>query len=171
MYQLHGKLYEKTLFEDIKFPKGKVYEDTAIMYKLFEKAKILSFGNKKCYYYIARCDSISKSKGFNKKEEDYIENTNQMLKYIKNKYPELEKAVNRFYVYANFRILRMLIFTKPRNKKMEKEISKEIKKYKKDVFKDKKTPKRDKIAILTLNFGLPIFKITWNMYCIITGRI
>ena len=47
MYRLHGKLYEKTLFEDIEFPKGKVYEDTAIMYQLFEKAKKLGFGNKK----------------------------------------------------------------------------------------------------------------------------
>ncbi len=171
MYRLHGKLYEKTLFEDIEFPKGKVYEDTAIMYQLFEKAKKLGFGNKKCYYYVARGDSISKSRGFTKKEEDYINNTNQMLEYIKNKYPELEKAVKRFYVYANFRILRMLIYTKPKNKKMEKKVSGEIKKYKKEVFKDKKTPRRDKIAIITLNLGLPVFKIIWNLYCIITGRI
>ena len=167
----YGKLYSKELWDDIEFPKGKVYEDTAIMYKLFEKAKDLVYGEKKCYYYIARIGSISKSKGFNKKEEDYINHTNQMLEYIKNNYPDLTEAVKRFDIYANFRILRMLIYTKPRNRKMEKEIIAKIKENQKDVLHNKRTPKRDKIAIISLKMGLPIFKIMWTTYCRLTGRI
>lgn len=166
-----AKLYKTYLFEEIRFPRGKVYEDTAIMYQLIEKAQKIVYGDKSNYYYIARTGSISKQLGFNKNEQDYIEHTNEMLQYIQNKYPELETAVHRFDIYAKFRILRMLIFTKPRNKQMEKEYVAGIKKYQKEVFKCKKTPKRDKIAIVLLNFGLPIFKITWTIYCKKTGRI
>ena len=167
----YAKLYHKSLWEKERFPKGKVYEDTAIMYKIFDQAEIICFGSKKCYYYIARVGSISKQKGYNKNEEDYINHTTQMLEYIEKKYPELQTAVHRFDLYAKFRILRMLVYTKPRNKKMEKYCINGIKENKKEVFFNKNTPRRDKIAILLLNLGLITFKYTWNLYCKITGRI
>ena len=168
----YAKLYKKELFDDIRFPKGRVYEDTAIMYKIIEKAdEKIVFGDKCCYYYISRAGSISKHTEFNEDEKDYIEFTNKMLNHILNKYPNLETAVHRFDIYARFRILRMLVFTTPRNKKMEKEYVKAIKKYQKEVFKDKRTHKRDKLAIITLNLGLPAFKIMWRAYCKFTGRI
>jgi len=167
----YAKLYHRDLWKEYRFPKGKVYEDTGIIYKIIEQAKDIVYGDKKCYYYVARHGSISKQAGFNKNEEDYIVHTNEMLKFIKEKYPELENAINRFTVYAKFRILRMLVFTKPRKREMEKEYIAQIKKYQKEVFKDKRTPRRDKIAIILLNLGLPVFKITWNIYCKLTGRI
>ena len=164
-----AKLYQIDLWENYEFPKGKCYEDSAIIYKLIDEAEKVAFGNKQCYYYIARPGSISKQKGFNKNEEDYIENTKQMLTFIREKYPNI--AVNRYDLYSNFRILRILIFTNPRNKKMEKEIINNIKQHRREVFFCKDTPKRDKIAIIFLNMGLPIFKTFWYIYSKITGRI
>ena len=167
----YGKLYLKELWENHEFPFGKAYEDTAVIYKVIEEAKEVAYGNKECYYYIARVGSISKQPGFNKNEIDYIENTNEMLKYIEETYPDLSLAVDRFDLYSKFRILRMLIFTKPRNKEMEKEIILKIKQKQNKVFKCIDTPKRDKIAIILLNLGLPIFKLSWSMYRKLTGRI
>ncbi len=167
----YGKLYLLELWQGLEFPKGKMYEDTAVIYKLIEKATNIAYGNKKCYHYVARKGSISKQKVFNKNEEDYIEHTNTMLSYIKEKYPELDSAVERYDTYANFRILRMLIFTKPRNREMEKSTISKIKKYQKKVFSLSDTPKRDKIAIVLLNMGLPVFKFFWIIYQKITGRI
>ena len=167
----YAKLYHKSLWEENRFPKGKVYEDTAIIYKVIEEAKKIVYGSKKCYYYIARVGSISKQQGYNRNEEDYIEHTKKMLEFIEKEYPELKIAIHRFDLYAKFRILRMLIFTEPRNRKMEKEIIREIKKNQREVFFCKKTPRRDKIAILLLNLGLPIFKFMWLVYCKKTGRV
>ena len=167
----YAKLYKKDLFNEIRFPKGRVYEDTAIMYKIIDNAKKIAFGNKCCYYYVARKGSISKQAEFNKNEQDYIDHTFQMLDYIEKNYPDLKSACIRFNLYARFRILRMLIFSKKRNKIMEKEYIKEIKKNQIEVFKHKDTPKIDKIAIILLNMGLPIFKASWWFYCRCTGRI
>ena len=167
----YSKLYETELFKDIRYPKGVVYEDTATTYKLIEKCDKIATGNKKCYFYCTRPDSISKMKGFNKNELDYIKNTDEMLAYIKEKYPDLKEAVNRFDLYANFRILRLLLFTNPRDKKREKETYKKIKEKRSDVLKYTDTPKRDKIAILLSFFGLNIFKMSWYIYSKKTNRI
>ncbi len=167
----YGKMYLTELWEEYEFPKGKAYEDTAVVYKLIEKAENIAYGNKKCYYYVARVGSISKQQQFNKNEEDYIKHTKEMLEFISKKYPELQKAVERFDIYSKFRILRILIFTNPRNKEMEKNIILDIKKNQKDVLTCKNTPARDKIAIVLLNMGLPIFKFFWCIYRKVTGRI
>lgn len=167
----YSKMYETALFSDVRYPKGVVYEDTATTYKLVEKCEKIATGAKKCYFYCARPNSISKMKGFNKNEQDYIKNTDEMLKYLQNKYPDLEQAINRFDLYANFRILRLLLFTKPRNKKMEKEIFRKIKNKRMKVLKYKDTPKRDKIAIVLSFFGLSIFKFSWFIYSKMTNRI
>ena len=166
-----AKLYEIGLFKEIRYPKGVVYEDTATTYKLIEKCNKIATGNKKCYFYFTRPNSISKISGFNSNELDYIKNTNEMLDYLKNKYPDLEQAIDRFDLYANFRILRLLLFTKPRNKKMEKEIFEKIKNKRMKVLKYKDTPKRDKMAIVLSFFGLSIFKFSWLIYSKMTNRI
>ena len=64
----YSKLYETALFRDIRYPKGVVYEDTATTYKLIEKCDKIATGNKKCYFYFSRPNSISKKSGFNKNE-------------------------------------------------------------------------------------------------------
>lgn len=167
----YSKLYDIELFNEIRYPNGVVYEDTATTYKLIEKCDRIAVGSKECYYYFTRPGSISKVKGFNKNELDYIKNTEEMLDYLKNKYPNLEEAINRYDLYSNFRILRLLIFTKPRNKEMEKQTFNKIKENRKVVFKYKDTPKRDKMAIILSFFGVNIFKIAWILYCKLTKRI
>lgn len=167
----YGKMYLTELWKNYEFPKGKAYEDTAVIYKLIEEAKNVAYGCKNCYYYVARVGSISKQQQFNKNEEDYIKHTEEMLEFIKEKYPELEKATQRFDIYSKFRILRILIFTTPRNKKMEEDIIREIKNNQSDVLSCKNTPIRDKIAIILLNMGLPVFKFFWRIYRKFTGRI
>ena len=167
----YSKLYETKLFDDIRYPKGVVYEDTATTYKLIEKCDKIATGNKKCYFYCARPNSISKMSGFNKNEIDYIKNTDEMLKYLQNKYVDLEQAINRFELYANFRILRLLLFTTPRDKQKEKEVFTKIKSKRMKVLKYKDTPKRDKMAIILSFFGLKIFRFSWFVYSKKTNRI
>ena len=171
LFAKRSDVTEIELFKGIRYPKGVVYEDTATTYKLIEKCNKIATGNKKCYFYFTRPNSISKISGFNSNELDYIKNTNEMLDYLRNKYPDLEQAIDRFDLYANFRILRLLLFTKPRNKKKEKEILKKIKNKRMKVLKYKDTPKRDKMAIVLSFFGLSIFKFSWLIYSKMTNRI
>lgn len=166
----YGKLYPKEYFDDVCFPVGEKYEDTAIMAVLMNKAKKIVFGSQKCYFYYTRPGSISRS-GFNKNELDYIKNVKSMLAYIRQNYPDIENAILRYQLYSNFRILRIILFSKNKNNEIQKETIENIKKIDTLVYNNPRTPKRDKIAIITLKCGLPIFKLSWYIYCKLTGRM
>lgn len=52
------KLFSKTLFDNISFPIGKLYEDISTTYKLFIKANNIIYIPTTMYYYYQRSDSI-----------------------------------------------------------------------------------------------------------------
>lgn len=53
-----NKLYKKDLFDGIRYPKGKIFEDEYTTYKVLYKSKKISFVNVPLYYYLQRSDSI-----------------------------------------------------------------------------------------------------------------
>lgn len=63
---LWNKIYKKSLFNKIRFPNMRIFEDEAIMYKLLFESKKLVYTNKKLYYYRNTPDSIMNAK-FDKK--------------------------------------------------------------------------------------------------------
>ena len=78
--------------------------------------------------------------------------------------------MDRFFVYSRFRELRIVAFNSLRDKALERRFMSEIKPLRTKVLFDKKTPKRDKMALLISFFGLGIYKFAWLVYAKITGR-
>ncbi len=164
-----AKMYERSLFRDICFPKGENYEDTSTTYKLFLRSKRIGYNLKSQYNYIIRNDSIM-THSFDEKDLLLIESWKKMASCIVEKYPDLKNGAIRGVAYARFCILRKAINATERSKALEKNLKKEILKDKKTLLFDKNCPKRDKIAILLLYLGIPVFKKCWNTYVIITKR-
>ena len=61
-----SKIYNRNLFDDVRFPEGRVFEDTAIIFKLYDRAKKVGWLNKAYYNYYFNPESISKN-AFNPK--------------------------------------------------------------------------------------------------------
>lgn len=59
-----NKLYKVKLFEDVRFPDGKLYEDAATTYKILNQCEKIAFLNLPLYYYYLRTDSISGVRAF-----------------------------------------------------------------------------------------------------------
>lgn len=57
-----NKLYRRSLFEDICYPEGQLFEDTATSFKLFLKANHVYCLSKVLYYYFRRPESITMRK-------------------------------------------------------------------------------------------------------------
>ena len=102
-----GKLYKRYLFNDIKFPKGRLFEDSATTYMLVDKANKIAINSISKYNYIIRKNSISNAK-FSPKKMDLITSTREMSEYVKNKYPDLKNAANRRLMYAYLSTLSQL---------------------------------------------------------------
>ena len=78
-----NKIYKKSLFDDIVFPKGRLYEDLATTYKLLDKSKKVVYINGKKYAYLQRATSIMGQTGY-KMKADKVEIVAEMIDYYKN---------------------------------------------------------------------------------------
>lgn len=165
-----AKLYKKEVFKNIRFPKDRLYEDAATTYKLICSSKKIANNSVSTYIYMIRNDSIAQST-FNKKKMDLIKSTKEMTDFIKDKYPDLSDACDRRLMYAYLSTISQLASSKKVYKKEEKLLMEYIKKNSKKTLKDKKCPKRDKLAIISLKFGFKFYKFVWNLYRRATGRI
>jgi len=91
-----NKLYKKELFDEIKYPIGKKYEDIGTTFFLLEKCNKVVVTGKSEYYYINRQDSIVN----NVTEStitDYIELIIQRYDYIEENIKELS-SYNKDYL-------------------------------------------------------------------------
>ena len=74
-----AKIYKKEIFKDLRFPKGKLYEDIFTITLAISKSDKIAFCNKKDYFYLQRPDSITGA-NFNEKELDVFEILNALKK-------------------------------------------------------------------------------------------
>ena len=57
-----GKLYDKSLFENLRFPIGKVHEDEFLNYRLYFLAVNIAYCKIDLYYYVQRANSFTSTK-------------------------------------------------------------------------------------------------------------
>ena len=120
-----SKLYKKYLFNDIRFPKGKLHEDEFTTYKLLYKANKVLYTNEKLYYYRETPNSIMNSK-YNIRRLDLLEALNERLLFFKkiNNDNLYNIALNNYYS--------ILIFAYNSYKKFNKEDKETLNKLKKE---------------------------------------
>ena len=81
-----NKLYKKDIFNDIKYPEGKLFEDISIICNIMDKAKKVSYIDEPLYYYRSRKSGICGT--YN--NSDKIESIDNKINYYKDhKYLDL----------------------------------------------------------------------------------
>ena len=91
-----NKLYKSELFDNVKYPVGKKYEDIGTTFYILEKCNKVVVTDLPKYYYLNRIDSIVN----NLSEQtviDYVDLINERYDYIENKYSELRRY-NIYYL-------------------------------------------------------------------------
>ena len=68
-----NKLFKASLFQNIRFPKGKYYEDTFVYHELLYRAKCVVLTGSNSYLYLERSDSIVGSPKYTSRYFDFIE--------------------------------------------------------------------------------------------------
>ena len=69
-----NKLFRRSLFNDIKFPVNRIYEDTACVYKLFHISHTIKVTSSIYYNYLRNPNSICLAKGNNKARKRALDN-------------------------------------------------------------------------------------------------
>lgn len=149
------KLYKASLFDGIYFPEGNLYEDLAIIYKIFERAKVISYTDYAGYFYMIRSTGTTLIK-FKPKKMDLIDVIDEMQVYLLDKYPALRLPIYSRKARANFHIYLQI----PRTKDCRiyrKRIENNLKAIRKEVISDKNARRGTKLALLLTYTGFGTF--------------
>lgn len=153
-----AKLYSRDIFETLRYPKGRLYEDTYVFGDVLNGTEYIVYGGQPQYYYVQRENSIVNS-GFNEKHLQFIDSAKRLCDFASH-YEGNEKACKRRMTHAYLSVLRNMENCKNEKRKaLRKEVLKN-----KSVLFDKDAPGRDKLAILTLMLGFGCFYTAWRVY-------
>lgn len=92
-----NKLFNKELFNDIRFIKGKLYEDILTTPNLIEKCDNVFLDEKYFYHYIQHENSIIHN-NFSKKKMDYMYNAKKLYNHIILNYPNIKEVAEAYYI-------------------------------------------------------------------------
>lgn len=147
------KLFKTSLFDNIQFPTGKLYEDIITMNLLINNSKsIVHIGSAK-YHYIQRNDSISHNL-FNLKKLDYINNSEILSKYILQKYPNLQEVVDAYLNLTVVTVICDMYLSKKIYKQKYNELVKSIRVNKFNLYKNNYISLKKKIMIFLISYKL-----------------
>ena len=158
-----AKLYSTKLFRTVKFPKGKIYEDIATTYRLFQKCDYVACGFESKYNYMVRNDSLTRVH-FSENKFQLLEMTDKMGLDVIKFYPDLADAVLRRRVYARFALLNNMLDIDESFIPARAKIVKFILDNKKVMLTSNCVPCRDKFGIIALMCGFCFYHFMWNVY-------
>lgn len=96
-----NKLYKKELFDEIKYPIGKKYEDIGTTFYLFEKCNKIVVTSEPEYYYLKRSDSLVN----NVTESTVLDYTDIIIQ----RYLYTQKNIEKLRKYNNYYLAKTLI--------------------------------------------------------------
>lgn len=156
-----NKLYKKELFNDIRYPEGKYYEDSGTTYKLFDLCTNIAFGGTPQYFYrVGRKGQITDTKNY-AKFLDKIFFLDEMDKYFENNNSGARDAFEVYYINSLLTMYEKYLCAKTEDYNFANNVKKMIYKKKSILRTNKRLPKRVKIKFRCFLMG----RFPYKAYC------
>ena len=115
-----NKIYHRSLFNNIRYPEGRYYEDQGTTYKLFDAAKTIYVDPSMLYHYNRRQETITQALGIEQTQEPKVLNDIfdlwcERLDFIRNNYPDLKNSVLKQIVGLIVRSFNVLMWKNDKN--------------------------------------------------------
>lgn len=156
-----GKLYDRSVFEQIKYPQGLLYEDTYLIVDVIKKVGSIAFTPEPLYHYLIRNNSISRGE-FRPSKLDFIKAVNHMTGTILDNDATMRLGCIRRQTHAALSVRRYFVNCSPELLDKRNELERIIRHNAKSVLLDKYAPKRDKAAILAVFCGSGVYDFIWE---------
>lgn len=165
----YAKLYKKEIFQNIRYPKGKVNEDIYTTYKLLDKASKIVYDATPLYYYRQRKGSITNSKKVN---VNAMEASKELLDFVDKKYPKIKNVAIKSYIFYSIGVYDNILVSKCKDRlELKVKIRKEVKQYYSIVKKDKALSKSRKVQLFLIRYFRILYDITFKLYDIVRNHI
>lgn len=157
-----GKLYRASLFREIRYPVGKLYEDLATTYRLLWEAEKIVYSSEKLYYYFQHEESIM-FRPFDKRNMDRITVSRELLCWTAEKERELQEAAAVRFFVSNVQVLREI----PLREEYREELAlvkDNIRKYRRQVRKNKRAKASIRIIAAFSFLDVRLLQYLGNIY-------
>ena len=163
-----NKLYKTSLFtqNDIRFPKGKLHEDSFTTYKLYYYSNKVTFTNVPFYYYLQRNDSITGEKFSIRRLEDTLSALEETKAFVENHNIIDLKQELEFNEWV--RLLSILNFMVDKNridKKIFEDVRTMIKNREEVYLSNTYFSIKHKMAFYLIKAGMPIYYLVRKIFC------
>ena len=158
-----GKLYQASVFQSLRYPEGKIFEDTYRIADLLCAAGTIAYGPLPKYHYRYHRQTLSKG-ALPELNWDFLDAVDHMIRVIRAHYPDLDAGCARRRVHAALSIRRLLVHAPDSALADLERVQTIICAGAKTVLRDRRAPVRDKIGILLSLAGRRIFDTVWGIY-------
>ena len=156
-----NKLYDRRLFDGLRFPIGKLYEDLAIFYKVYERAKKVVHRREAYYFYRLRRDSITGN--FSLRRTDVLDITDEIVAYMKTcNLALLPAALDRKFA-ANMNILWLMTRSGQCDVAVEQRCWGNIKELRRMILCNPKSRLKNRLGALVAMLGLRGLKFIFKL--------
>lgn len=159
-----AKLYKKELFNDIRFPKGRLYEDYLTIYKVLSMTKRITILDNRMYYYRQRPGSIMR-RNCSDQTVTLVDAAVEVTSYILKEWPDLKIEALSDEVTQCLKCLQRIINYNPNSyQDKQKEILEIVNSNKWKILLSFKSSLKLKVKILSLELGKSFFIKIYNKF-------
>ncbi|MGF7012571.1 glycosyltransferase involved in cell wall biosynthesis [Lachnospiraceae bacterium PF1-22] len=156
--EIWNKLIKRSVVEDIRFPKGRLYEDIYFTADMMKNVQTAVIGTEAKYYYVHRGSSIT-GKPYRRQLLDIITGYEKAYQVVKNEFPALEEIANCLVLWSRFIVLDKIL-TQPNYKEISElpEMVLYLKKHRRDIVHNKYFHPRRKISVIILSISVNAYR-------------
>lgn len=152
-----GKLWRRSLWSDIRCPKGLLHEDQHTTYRLIDASKKVVFDPEPLYFYRQREGSIGHT-SFSDKSYDLLDGVDAQYDYISGKYPEIEGKIGAACSFWYCVFINMMLRSGHRNDAVEKRCQNFVRRHLIAIAKSSDMPTSRKAQLGLFALSLPVYK-------------
>ena len=158
-----GKLYNISLWKDVRCPEGKLFEDQFTTYKLIDQCKKVVYDTTPRYYYRKRVGSIGHS-SFSKRTYDLYNAIHEEYDYIHSKYGKKVPNITTARITWEVVFINMMIIAGYEDTNTRKDAQKFARKNLKKVWNCGYISKMRKIQLSLFSCSFPMYVLFYHMY-------
>ena len=158
-----SKLWKKSLWDEIRCPEGKLFEDQFTTYKLLMSANKVVYDPDVYYYYYKREGSIGHS-FFSERTYDLLEGINEEYTIITSKYPNILDSMKTARAVWKLVFVNMMISSNAVELNTVKNIQKEMRKSIYSIIKCDYLPGIRKLEMLLFGMNFKLYSLMYREY-------
>ena len=159
-----NKLYSKDLFNGVRYPAGRIFEDAFTTSRLYYQCDTVAYDKEQCYYYYQRPGSIM-GRGFSKKAMDALEAAREIESFVKENCPELVKHADCFTVITCLSLIyRIIASGREKNREYYDEVKAALYEKRASVMGGPYLSGKHKAALRLLRASEGLYTLAWDIY-------